>query len=237
MNAGIERMLRQLGEPIRLFGESDMSRSKRLKAVKSRQEEKAYEGQRNEFMETVWKLQEEENREDSEKHQQPPNTPINTENSTSTSLGSAMDVEPINRALLSRHPEAMRAAVELYLSRLMLEWETSLDERSEGDKQSTAGRVATATQKQAVQHLRPFLADLRANKLPPDVLGHIVQICDWLQQREYVRANDIYLRLAIGNAPWPIGVTMVGIHERSAREKISSSEVARKEFIVIIFYL
>eukprot|EP00983_Pelagomonas_calceolata_P014596 463696-Pelagomonas_calceolata.AAC.7 len=34
-------------------------------------------------------------------------------------------------------------------------------------------------------------------------------------------ANDIYLRLAIGNAPWPIGVTSVGIHERSAREKIS----------------
>ena len=24
-----------------------------------------------------------------------------------------------------------------------------------------------------------------------------------------------------GNAPWPIGVTSVGIHERSSREKIS----------------
>ena len=35
------------------------------------------------------------------------------------------------------------------------------------------------------------------------------------------QANDIYLKLAIGNAPWPIGVTSVGIHERSAREKIS----------------
>jgi hypothetical protein len=27
--------------------------------------------------------------------------------------------------------------------------------------------------------------------------------------------------LCAGNAPWPIGVTSVGIHERSAREKIS----------------
>jgi hypothetical protein len=46
----------------------------------------------------------------------------------------------------------------------------------------------------------------------------------WLQamrERNYLHANDIYLRLAIGNAPWPIGVTSVGIHERSAREKIS----------------
>lgn len=28
-----------------------------------------------------------------------------------------------------------------------------------------------------------------------------------MQNRNYLYANDIYLRLAIGNAPWPIGVT------------------------------
>lgn len=31
-----------------------------------------------------------------------------------------------------------------------------------------------------------------------------------MQKRQYQRANDSYLRLSIGNAPWPIGVTMVG---------------------------
>ena len=36
--------------------------------------------------------------------------------------------------------------------------------------------------------------------------------------------------MAVGNAPWPIGVTMVGIHERSAREKIFSNQVARKYY-------
>ena len=41
--------------------------------------------------------------------------------------------------------------------------------------------------------------------------------------KEYVRANDIYMSLCIGNAPWPMGVTMVGIHERSGRSKIFSS--------------
>ena len=39
-------------------------------------------------------------------------------------------------------------------------------------------------------------------------------------------AHDDYLRTAIGNAAWPIGLTMVGIHERAGREKISSSKVA-----------
>ena len=32
--------------------------------------------------------------------------------------------------------------------------------------------------------------------------------------------------MAIGNAPWPIGVTMVGIHARTGREKISDKNVA-----------
>lgn len=33
--------------------------------------------------------------------------------------------------------------------------------------------------------------------------------------------------MAIGNAPWPIGVTMVGIHARTGREKIFAQNVAR----------
>jgi pre-mRNA-splicing factor 18 len=37
---------------------------------------------------------------------------------------------------------------------------------------------------------------------------------------------DQYIKLAIGNAPWPIGVTMVGIHKHSAHEKIYPNSVA-----------
>jgi pre-mRNA-splicing factor 18 len=77
------------------------------------------------------------------------------------------------------------------------------------------------------------------------MLKNIAEIVHFMQTRQYQRANDAYLRLSIGNAPWPIGVTMVGyvimilasrvqythsrlfsIHERSAREKISSDQVA-----------
>ena len=51
----------------------------------------------------------------------------------------------------------------------------------------------------------------------------IVKRC---MERDYLSAMDQYIKLAIGNAPWPIGVTMVGIHERSAREKIYTNSVA-----------
>ena len=43
-----------------------------------------------------------------------------------------------------------------------------------------------------------------------------------MKDRNYLTAADVYVKVAIGNAPWPIGVTSVGIHERKAREKIGS---------------
>jgi pre-mRNA-splicing factor 18 len=45
-------------------------------------------------------------------------------------------------------------------------------------------------------------------------------------KRDYLAAMDQYIKLAIGNAPWPIGVTMVGIHGRCAWEKIYTNSVA-----------
>lgn len=54
----------------------------------------------------------------------------------------------------------------------------------------------------------------------------MVKVVQCGMKRDYLAAMDEYIRLAIGNAPWPIGVTMVGIHERSAREKICTNSVA-----------
>jgi len=93
-------------------------------------------------------------------------------------------------------------------------------------KKSPAGKIATATFKQTERSIQPLFKRLRKQSLPDDMVESIYEIVVKLRQREYVKANDIYLQLAIGNAPWPLGVTMVGIHERSAREKIFSNQVA-----------
>jgi pre-mRNA-splicing factor 18 len=46
-------------------------------------------------------------------------------------------------------------------------------------------------------------------------------IIEEIKQRNYQHANEIYLQLSIGNQAWPIGVTSIGIHDRTAREKLS----------------
>lgn len=79
---------------------------------------------------------------------------------------------------------------------------------------------------QTLEHMMPFFSMLREDKIPKIVIDHLLEIISYLQEREFVKANDAYLRLSIGNAPWPIGVTMVCIHERSARERIHSNQVA-----------
>lgn len=93
-------------------------------------------------------------------------------------------------------------------------------------KRSTNGKLAAATQMQSAEYIKPLLKSLRKRELEPDVLQALAEIVHFMQRREYLRATDSYLRLSIGNAPWPIGVTMVGIHERSSREKIHSNQVA-----------
>ena len=48
-------------------------------------------------------------------------------------------------------------------------------------------------------HPPPYVPD--APPPPPQVAA--------MKERNYLQANDIYLKLAIGNSPWPIGVTQV----------------------------
>jgi pre-mRNA-splicing factor 18 len=41
--------------------------------------------------------------------------------------------------------------------------------------------------------------------MEPDVLARITEIVQYCLERDYMKANDAYLRLSIGNSPWPIG--------------------------------
>jgi len=56
----------------------------------------------------------------------------------------------------------------------------------------------------------------RHNYLNGGVIDSLFIITTFSLEKHYNLAYDKYLELAIGNSAWPIGVTMVGIHERSA---------------------
>ncbi|KAK5077655.1 hypothetical protein LTR24_009455 [Lithohypha guttulata] len=152
---------------------------------------------------------------------------------------------PADEILLPEKPPApsdrdayikLHRQISSYLNFVLTEWSAALAGRDKDDAQSSAGIAATNNYRIALEDLKPLVRRLEAavyNPTPkPDApttstpLQHeallipIVQILHLTQKRHYRDAVDAYLRLSIGKAAWPIGVTMVGIHERSAREKL-----------------
>ncbi|KZT29927.1 Prp18-domain-containing protein [Neolentinus lepideus HHB14362 ss-1] len=210
------RRLRSKGQPIRLFGESDKERRLRLRALELIEEKDHPRiGGQNDFKKAL---------EDVELQAREKSAAGDKEKESKTKgedYGGLLDL-----GLIKTDPDKLYPIIYYAIKRTLKEWEEALEERDEHVKRSTQGKLAAATQKQAADYLKPLLKLLRARTLPSDVLARIAEIVYYMQNRQYQRANDAYLRLSIGNAPWPIGVTMVGIHERSAREKISSDQVA-----------
>lgn len=133
--------------------------------------------------------------------------------------------------------EKVYGQLAAWFDMVLREWSLALAARPEEVARTSTGRQAKNAYIQAKEHMEPLFRHFKDQDLHPDVFPRVCDIVMLAQDRKYVNANDVYLRLSIGNAAWPIGVTMVGIHERSAREKlhekgkaahIMSDEVTRK---------
>ena len=118
-----------------------------------------------------------------------------------------------------------------YFTLLLSEWSRDLSSRSPEVKDSSTGRAALQSHLNVIRELTPLFRLLESSTLSPSLptlpatlLNPLCTITHHAQSRRYVKANDAYLTLSIGKAAWPIGVTMVGIHERSARENLGEGK-------------
>lgn len=96
----------------------------------------------------------------------------------------------------------------------------SLESQTQEDKQKIG------VFRQCRRHVKPLFDLLAKNDINQEILDGLHFIANYCMLHDFQRAYEKYLELAIGNAPWPMGVTMVGIHERSGRTKIFTSQVA-----------
>ncbi|XP_078010856.1 pre-mRNA-splicing factor 18 isoform X2 [Phascolarctos cinereus] len=218
------RRLRERGEPVRLFGETDYDAFQRLRKIEILTPE-VNKGLRNDLKAALDKIDqqylneivggqepgEEDTQNDLKVHEE--NTTIEELEALGESLGKGDDHKDMD-------------IITKFLKFLLGVWAKELNAREDYVKRSVQGKLNSATQKQTESYLRPLFRKLRKRTLPADIKESITDIIKFMLQREYVKANDAYLQMAIGNAPWPIGVTMVGIHARTGREKIFSKHVA-----------
>mmetsp|Transcript_31942 Transcript_31942/g.75888 ORF Transcript_31942/g.75888 Transcript_31942/m.75888 type:complete len:379 (+) Transcript_31942:44-1180(+) len=216
-DAVIQR-LRDIYEPITLYGETDEERLVRLrKAELTRPDEDSeLAGQKN--------YHNEEKKKQLQKLAQ----------------GDSSDEEDLTpeekREKKTARLEKLRTAeeqatdkndrVRTWIKRNLKEWEVDIGDLPEEYMKGVKGRQELSTFKQSKIYLKPLFLKLKKKSLEPDILHKINLIVDHCRDRQYLKAADQYILLSIGKAAWPMGVTQVGIHERSAREKIHSSEVA-----------
>ncbi|XP_051512138.1 pre-mRNA-splicing factor 18-like isoform X1 [Myxocyprinus asiaticus] len=217
------RRLKERGEPILLFGESDYDAFQRLRKIEILAPE-VNKGLRNDLKAAMDQIDqqylneivggdgaERDTQHDLKVHEE--NTTIEELEALGASLGTIDDVRDMD-------------IIVKVLRFLLGVWAKDLNSREDHVKRSVKGKVASATQKQTESYLKPLFRKLRNKNLPADIKESITDIIKFMLEKEYVKANDAYLQMAIGNAPWPIGVTMVGIHARTGREKIFSKHVA-----------
>ncbi|XP_046890757.1 pre-mRNA-splicing factor 18 isoform X1 [Hypomesus transpacificus] len=218
------RRLRERGEPVRFFGESDYDAFQRLRKIEFLAPE-VNKGLRNDLKAAMDKIDQqylnevvggtEAGGEDTQH-----DLKVHEENTTIEEL------EALGKWLGTGDDHGDQDVIAKVLRFLLGVWAKDLNRREDHVKRSVQGKLASATHKQTESYLKPLFRKLRKKSLPADIKESITDIIKFIMEREYVKANDAYLQMAIGNAPWPIGVTMVGIHARTGREKIFSKHVA-----------
>ncbi|KAI4124958.1 MAG: hypothetical protein LQ338_004541 [Usnochroma carphineum] len=188
--------LRSLNEPITLFGETHKQRLRRYKRLTAQSSQQS--------------------------------SPSSSNGPVFTTLDPVPEPEMLVPSTLPplNTPERTFLFRQLssYFNMLLTEWSHALSSRPDAVKQSFQGKAALQAMQQSLANLRPLFQKLETQTLEESILEPVVEIVRAAQERRYVDANDGYLRLSIGKAAWPIGVTMVGIHERSAREKLHESD-------------
>jgi len=229
------RALREMHEPATLFGETPWRRFRRYKKLENTKRlDGTSLGARDDFGKTLRELNEDD---------------ANLENAdvgTSAVRKGADGLSAAERAAaqyaiaaaaeeleeLNSKPESELTSndkcklIRLVFEKLIREWEEDLSQRTDAERKSMQGKIATATFVQCQEHAKPLFKQLSTGELHDEIREHLYRITVCVQEKEYVKAHDAYILLAIGNAAWPMGVTMVGIHERAGRSKIFDTKTA-----------
>ncbi|VAH44566.1 unnamed protein product [Triticum turgidum subsp. durum] len=243
----VMRRLRVLREPVTLFGEDDADRLDRLKlvlksgAIDDIDDLEMTEGQTNDFLRDMIELRmrQKAGRDAYGKGKGKRvgagdggeggalGDDVDEGDGDARRSGDDADADKDSKRMKTKFEELCdEDKILVFFKRLLNEWNQELDDMTELEKRSAKGKSMFATFKQCARYLSPLFEFCRKKVLPDDIRKALLFIVDCCMKRDYLQAMDQYIKLAIGNAPWPIGVTMVGIHERSAREKIYTNSVA-----------
>ncbi|KAL8151505.1 hypothetical protein V2J09_021313 [Rumex salicifolius] len=233
------RRLRLLKQPITLFGEDDDARLDRLKVVLKtgmfEVDSDMTEGQTNDFLRDIVELKKRQKngmmgdrkRKSEDLEDGEGGNGAGDDDLSGDGASSGADADKDLKRMKANFADLCdEDKILVFFKKLLNEWNQELREMGDAERRTAKGKQMVATFKQCARYLHPLFKFCRKKVLQDDIRQALMIMVDYCMKRDYLAAMDHYIKLAIGNAPWPIGVTMVGIHERSAREKIYTNSVA-----------
>eukprot|EP01083_Nonionella_stella_P027208 74890_1 len=106
--------------------------------------------------------------------------------------------------------------IMFFVQRLIYGWEKELVDKNDAKTQKLVRLLR--------QDLDPFFDMLNDKSMNKEVLGHIVTMISQWEAKDYRSANNSYMRLAIGNAAWPIGGVHLGVEQLKVRQVLPSAK-------------
>lgn len=89
-----------------------------------------------------------------------------------------------------------------YFKFILKKWSHELNERDINEKKTVQGKIETALHSQTCAYMKPLFRKLKSNTLQDDILESLINVVNCVLKRNYIRANEFFLEMAIGNAPW-----------------------------------
>mmetsp|Transcript_21467 Transcript_21467/g.59063 ORF Transcript_21467/g.59063 Transcript_21467/m.59063 type:complete len:374 (-) Transcript_21467:449-1570(-) len=218
----VQRLLRKLGQPITLFGEGEEERLARYKAVLDAlpAEDENIELKRGQMFNETQLFDERGRAKQQLDHAEASGgEEAKAEGAEEDEYGG----EEMEAAFTPTTPEQI---VSRHFKRLVKMWEEEIASKDEATAGTAAAKREAATFQQCRRHMKPFFRQLKSRTMPLDILNTMTNITQHMSNRDYVKAHDAYILCAIGNAPWPMGITGTGVHERQGRQHIREAKVA-----------
>jgi pre-mRNA-splicing factor 18 len=223
----VVKRLRRRGAPILLFGESHMDAQKRLRKMEIDQPE-LKEGWKNDFQSAMNRVDEELVEEviKGARKDQVGKLNVVTPEMACDKTWEQITVEAYQ---LEKDVDPARDCdiILSFIVHILKRWGDQLNDRDEEIKRSPVGKLDAGTHRQTVDNLKPLMKTLKTHSCNNDIRGHlchIVKLC--VIERDFIQANNAYMEMAIGNSPWPVGVTRSGIHQRPGSAKAYVSNIA-----------
>ena len=215
----VKLRLRCLGEAVALFGERDAERKERLVATMMRQSTSKEADNERLNIKAVKKGASVE-----DKHYTTTESEDRKETRGKIETGEDIGVcTNYSNDLERMGPEKV---IYKYFKNLIHNWETDLSQRSASESNSAKGRKDKDSFQSAKESIKALFKLCKQKEVPLDIRDQLLEMVKSCEAGNFRQAHDHYLQAAIGNAAWPIGVTSVGIHERSNRERLSESKIA-----------